>query len=344
MKKTAFLAVCLAAWMLLAAPVLAEEVSDAGWGCQGSSWYYTLEDGTRAAGWQAVDGAWYHFGAGGVMDTGWLQDGSAWYYLGRDGAMVTGWAKVNGAWYYFANTGAMKTGWMAAGGDWYYFRPDGSMATGWAAVGGSWYYFDEDGAMYTGFLKDDAGYTYYLRPNGSMATGWEQVDGKWYHLEPGTGRMFFGTWGIDGVICHFGGDGRWIETPADIPANPSESEKTRMARAVAQQIADSISTDLSDLERVSIASRIVANFCYVAEYTSDVKDYNKPYGVFVKGVYTCAGSTRALGLVLECMGYTWKHVNPNMWTHQWCELEMDGILGFADGMAGFAGYGRHPMG
>ena len=55
-------------------------------------------------------------------------------------------------------------------------------------------------------------------------------------------------------------------------------------------------------------------------------------GVFVAGVYTCAGTTRALGRVLDYMGYSWQHVNENKWSHQWCIVTMDGQAGYADGM------------
>lgn len=80
-----------------------------------------------------------------------------------------------------------------------------------------------------------------------------------------------------------------------------------------------------------------------ATYTTDDPDYQSPYGVFVKGVYTCAGSTRALGLVLTCMGYEWEHVNEGEWSHQWCRLTMDGQTGYADGQVGLVGYGVHPV-
>ena len=58
------------------------------------------------------------------------------------------------------------------------------------------------------------------------------------------------------------------------------------------------------------------------------------------GVYTCAGTTRALGRVLDYMGYSWQHVNENKWSHQWCIVTMDGQAGYADGMGGIAGYGE----
>ena len=68
------------------------------------------------------------------------------------------------------------------------------------------------------------------------------------------------------------------------------------------------------------------------------KDYCTAYGVFIKGEYSCAGSTRALGLVLTCMGYQWKHINENQYSHQWCELNIDGRVVVADGQTGQVGY------
>ena len=122
----------------------------------------------------------------------------------------------------------------------------------------------------------------------------------------------------------------------------AQSNKDAQARAVAQSIADSIPAG-SDLERVRAAAAAVAGYCSRGTYTSEVSDYNNAYGVFCKGVNTCAGATRALGLVLECMGYSWTHKNPNQWTHQWCELTMDGQVGWADGMGGLADYGEYPF-
>ncbi|MBQ9136033.1 MAG: SH3 domain-containing protein [Lachnospiraceae bacterium] len=122
------------------------------------------------------------------------------------------------------------------------------------------------------------------------------------------------------------------------------SEQAEAADAVAKQIADSIMSNAAyttDLERVNAAAQTVAAYCGQCTYGSDAaKWYRSPYGVFVGGVYTCAGSTRALGRVLDFMGFNWQHVNENQNAHQWCVLVMDGQTGFADGMGGFAGYGE----
>lgn len=121
------------------------------------------------------------------------------------------------------------------------------------------------------------------------------------------------------------------------------SSQANEANAIAQSIANTILSNTSystDLEKVYAAAEIVADYCNKATYDYDSnKYYRTPYGVFVAGVYTCAGSTRALGLVLDYMGYSWTHYNENEYSHQWCVLQLDGQTGFADGMGGFAGYG-----
>ncbi len=92
-----------------------------------------------------------------------------------------------------------------------------------------------------------------------------------------------------------------------------------------------------------MAAYVVACLCSYCEYSMEGREYSQAYGVFISGVYSCAGSCRALGLVLSCMGYEWTHVNANQYTHQWLELEIDGIQGFADGQIGMAGYGEYPF-
>ena len=136
--------------------------------------------------------------------------------------------------------------------------------------------------------------------------------------------------------------GQLPRTRNDVTLGPTSNEKEMQARAVAQSIADSC-TEGTDLERVRQAAQMVAAYCSNATHTTSDPDYSTAYGVFCKGVYTCAGSTRALGMVLECMGFSWSHVNANQWTHQWCQVNMDGQVGWADGMGGIADYGECPF-
>ena len=135
------------------------------------------------------------------------------------------------------------------------------------------------------------------------------------------------------------------------------NSKDAQARLIAQEIANASykiahkkNSNPSDLELVSIACELVSEYCNACTYTTSDSDYSTAYGVFIKRVYTCAGSVRALGMVLDCMGYSWKHVNENQWTHQWCELTMDGKKGWADAYNGYnaelamgAGYGDYDL-
>ena len=126
------------------------------------------------------------------------------------------------------------------------------------------------------------------------------------------------------------------------------SENSKKADKIAKQIAEDVMNNplyVTDLQRVNAAAIEVASYCDNAAYgTDNDKYYRTPYGVFVAKVFTCAGSTRALGRVLNYMGFTWEHQNENQNSHQWCILTMDGQTGFADGMSGIAGYGEYKSG
>lgn len=122
------------------------------------------------------------------------------------------------------------------------------------------------------------------------------------------------------------------------------AEQAAQGDLVASAIAAQILAEPSyttDCQRIDAAARKVAEYCNACVYGGDqYKYYRSPYGVFVAGVYTCSGSTRALGRVLDYMGYSWEHMNENENRHQWCIVTMDGQKGYADGMGGFAGYGE----
>ena len=126
------------------------------------------------------------------------------------------------------------------------------------------------------------------------------------------------------------------------------SDKAKKADEIAKSIADTVMNDpslTSDLQRVSHASQLVSNYANNGVYGNDSeKYYRTPYGVFIAGKHTCAGDTRAMGRVLDYMGISWTHVHENENRHQWCVFEMDGIMGFADGGAGVAGYGEYVSG
>lgn len=354
MLTTAFITAAVAIATIALNP--AEAQAATGWNQNGTGWWWENADGSYPVNaWKQVGGTWYYFNDSGYMVTGWQQVNGTWYYMDGSGAMLTGWQYINGAWYYMDASGAMLTGWQQINGTWYYMYDSGAMASntyigsyyvdasgawitndsgttavtgsGWIQDGNGWWYRHEDGS-YTrnGWEKIDKQW-YYFNASGYMHTGWIKSGKYWYYLQP-NGAMAKNTYiGNDYVDM----SGKWL--------TGAEKDKYLEALAVAQEIANSIGEG-TDLQRVLAAAKAVGAYCQKCTYTTEGNNYYTAYGVFISGEYSCAGSTRALGMVLECMGYEWEHVNENQWTHQWCRLEMDGRMGVADAMYmyGSAGY------
>ena len=99
---------------------------------------------------------------------------------------------------------------------------------------------------------------------------------------------------------------------------------------------------VKDVEKVAYAAGVINAYCAQGTYTTEGQMYRTAYGVFVGGEYSCAGATRALGLVLDYLGITWVHKNANTWEDQWCQVIVDGKEGYADAITATAGYGKHP--
>lgn len=146
----------------------------------------------------------------------------------------------------------------------------------------------------------------------------------------------------------------------------TESQEIQ-SRSIAKQIADGINTaaqayidsknssssssssskkssktvTVTEVEKVAYAAGVVQAYCARGTYTTTGSVYRTAYGVFVAGEYSCAGATRALGLILDYLGIKWEHVNINQWADQWCRVIVDGKEGYGDGINGIAGYGKH---
>lgn len=58
-------------------------------------------------------------------------------------------------------------------------------------------------------------------------------------------------------------------------------------------------------------------------YSTSEAHYNDPYGYLVKGVASCAGCARTVGLCLNMLGIPFEHVNANQWCHQWARVPMN---------------------
>ena len=175
-----------------------------GWAKDGGSWFYVLENGTKAVSWNQIDGKWYFFNDDGTMITGWEKINGYWYLFDNDGVMQTGWKQDNGSWYYLdPGTGAMATGWKKVNGNWYFFdnnsgamcsnialaendkvyvlTSSGTLANGWYKIGQTWYYCGSDGVAAEGWKKIDGKWYFFFREVGAMASNcWVKDNGKWY--------------------------------------------------------------------------------------------------------------------------------------------------------------------
>ncbi len=201
----------------------------------------------------------------------------------------------------------------------------------------------------------DAEYYAAANPDVAAAVGTEESALYEHYLQFGKaeGRLAYeGDTGVSESTAEESGSSSAITVSEQFLLNAAathnyykylSAEQAAEADAVAKGIAESILSNPeydTDLEKVRAATMAVYVYSHKGVYgNDDAKYYRSPYGVFISGNYTCAGTARATGRILDYMGYTWSHTNENQYTHQWCVLTMDGQTGFADGMAGWADYG-----
>ena len=124
--------------------------------------------------------------------------------------------------------------------------------------------------------------------------------------------------------------------------NASKSKSSSKKSSSSSSSSSSSKNTVKDIEKVAYAAGVINAYCAQGTYTTEGKIYRTAYGVFVGGEYSCAGATRALGLVLDYLGITWVHKNANTWNDQWCQVIVDGKEGYADAISASAGYGKHP--
>ena len=175
---------------------------------------------------------------------------------------------------------------------------------------------------YTGLAKHTTGTWYYVElgrwiPNFS---GMVEYNGKYYPVRNGKKA----------------GSGKTV-------GQMSTSELREAAQTIAKWIAADAKNYSSDKwDQAAYAAAAVSVFCEYSEYTTEGKYYREAWGPFVAGEYSCAGATRATGMVLDYLGISWSHANANQWTHQWCNITINGVKGWADGQIGEAGVGEYP--
>ncbi|AGF55466.1 glucan-binding repeat-containing protein [Clostridium saccharoperbutylacetonicum] len=197
--------------------------------------YYFYSNGQMVTKWMQVDDKTYYFNADGELQpTGWINDDGKYYFLDSNNHLEKGWFKYGNSWYYLDSDGKMQTGWKQDGDKWYHLDEDGQMQVGWQEVDNNWYYFDSDGKMVVNDWGEDyKGDWFYLGLNGKMVTNqWIKYNNNWYflrqddgrvqkgwfsddetklyYLDESTGKMQTGDREINGKMCHFDEDGRFL--------------------------------------------------------------------------------------------------------------------------------------
>lgn len=65
-------------------------------------------------------------------------------------------------------------------------------------------------------------------------------------------------------------------------------------------------------------------------YSEEAPHYNDAYGYLINHAASCAGSARTTGLCLNMLGMSYEHVNENQWDHQWCRVNINGVIWIVD--------------
>lgn len=228
---------------------------------------------------------------------------------------------------------ALKDTWMIHNDAWCYVDSEGTVSTGWKNILDHWFYFDNEGKMVTNQWVGD----YYIGPNGMMLTDTTTPDG--YKVGNDGTRI------SEKIVLNEPKAASTLEKHAYYKY--CTKEQAEQADAVARSIATRVLSDTSlitDIAKIKKASSIIYKEYIInsSRENDENKYYRSPYGVFIAGISTSAGGTRALGRVLDFMGYDWEHANPNTKTHQWCIVNMDNQAGYADAMGYGCGFGIHP--
>ena len=117
--------------------------------------------------------------------------------------------------------------------------------------------------------------------------------------------------------------------PASTTAKPNSwregetEEHYNAALKVAKKIADEVRAEVGSkqsLKQIAVATDKVHEYYLKCSY-NDTKVVNwSAWGVFIGKEASCAGATKALGMVLEQLGFEWEHMYEHSRGHQFCKV------------------------
>ncbi len=126
---------------------------------------------------------------------------------------------------------------------------------------------------------------------------------------------------------------------ANLPSVAKGASASQMQEAydVARQIAQVLSPLSREAQLFGITMALRNWYDAGMEYSMSSPHYNDPYGYFVLRSASCAGCTRATGMVLNMLGIPYEHVNEDGYTHQWCRVNVDGTWWICDAYGLYCG-------
>lgn len=135
-----------------------------------------------------------------------------------------------------------------------------------------------------------------------------------------------------------------LEQLSNLSSIQKKASKSQLAQAYEE--ARKIVQPLANLSREAQLSGIalavrVRSEKYVT-YSMSAPHYNDPYGFFVTGDASCAGSTRATGLCMNMLGIPYEHVNEDQYGHQWTRVNVNGTYWICDAFGLYCGPEKEP--
>ncbi len=135
-----------------------------------------------------------------------------------------------------------------------------------------------------------------------------------------------------------------LEQLSNLSSIQKKASKSQLLQAYEE--ARKIVEPLANLSQEAQLSGIVLALRVRSEkevnYSMTAPHYNDPYGFFITGNASCAGSTRATGLCLNMLGIPYEHINEDQYDHQWIRVNVNGTYWICDSFGLYCGPEKEP--